>query len=41
MAVGSPVGIPDDFELFIPIDNFKRSCHVVWRKEKQIGVAFH
>ena len=40
LAVVSPLGIPDSFDLVVPSDNLKRACRVVWRKEKQIGVAF-
>jgi hypothetical protein len=32
--------IPDGFTLVVPSDQFKRPCHIVWRKEKRIGVAF-
>ena len=39
--VASPVGIPQYLTLIIEADHFMRSCHAVWRKEKQIGVAFH
>jgi len=35
-----PLDIPDDFTLSIPRDHFRRPCHVVWRREKRIGVAF-
>jgi hypothetical protein len=36
----SPVGIPEHFTLVLPADGQHISCHVVWRKEKRIGVAF-
>jgi PilZ domain-containing protein len=39
--VASPVGIPQYLTLIIEADHFMRRCHAVWRKEKQIGVAFH
>jgi hypothetical protein len=32
--------IPDRFKLIVQTDNLNRSCHVVWRKERRIGVAF-
>ena len=33
------LAIPDAFELLMP-DMAKLRCHVVWRKEARIGVAF-
>jgi hypothetical protein len=35
----SPVGIPAEFTL-VAEGGFRRSCTVVWRKEKRIGVTF-
>jgi hypothetical protein len=32
--------IPDRFTLVVRTDQLKRPCHVIWRKEKRIGVAF-
>ena len=40
LDVISPVGIPPDFTLVIDGDRAAKPCHVVWRKEKRIGVAF-
>jgi len=40
LVVASPVGLPDTFELLIPIDNLKRSCRVVWKASGKIGVTF-
>ncbi|MET0708881.1 MAG: PilZ domain-containing protein [Tardiphaga sp.] len=40
LDVASPVGIPQEFFLVVPIDSLRRRCRVVWRKEKRIGVAF-
>ena len=40
LEVLSPLYIPDRFTLFVPTDRFKRRCHVVWRKERRIGIAF-
>jgi hypothetical protein len=40
LGVASPLGIPDDFTLVIDSDHVQRACHVKWRREKQIGVAF-
>jgi hypothetical protein len=40
LEVTSPLFIPERFTLFVPSDHFKRPCHIVWRKEKRIGVEF-
>jgi hypothetical protein len=40
LEVVSPVGIPDKFTLVLPADGRLIPCHVVWRKEKRIGVTF-
>jgi hypothetical protein len=40
LEVVSPPYIPDRFTLYVPTAQFKRRCHIVWRKEKRIGVAF-
>ena len=40
LDVISPVGIPPAFTLVIEGDQLAKPCHVVWRKEKRIGVAF-
>ncbi len=40
LEVASPFGIPQDMTLIVPVDHRKHRCHVVWRKEKRIGVAF-
>ena len=40
LSVASPVGIPQEFTLVIPVDDTRRPCRVVWRKENRIGVAF-
>ena len=40
LEVGSPVGIPDTFELSIPVDNLTRKCKVNWRQQRKIGVEF-
>jgi hypothetical protein len=38
--VESPIGIPDQFELFLSADKSRRQCRVVWRSAYQIGVEF-
>ena len=40
LDVISPVGIPDRFSLVIDGEEHGKACHVVWRKEKRIGIAF-
>ena len=40
LAVESPLGIPDVFDLVLKTDGSRYSCNVAWRSEKQIGVAF-
>ena len=40
LDVISPVGIPQSFTLVIDGNEASRPCHVVWRKEKRIGIAF-
>jgi hypothetical protein len=40
LDVVTPLFIPDRLTLFVPSDQLKRPCHIVWRKEKRIGVAF-
>jgi hypothetical protein len=40
LEVVTPLYIPDRFKLIIQTDNLNRPCHVVWRKERRIGVAF-
>jgi hypothetical protein len=40
LDVTSPVGIPDRFTLVLPGDGLHMACHVVWRKQQRLGVAF-
>jgi hypothetical protein len=40
LDVSSPIGIPDQFTLVLPADGQHIACHVVWRKQKRIGIAF-
>jgi hypothetical protein len=40
LDVISPVGIPPVFTLVLDGSELAKPCHVVWRKEKRIGVAF-
>lgn len=40
IEVATSVGIPDDFDLTIEPEHVNRCCHVAWRSEHRIGVAF-
>jgi hypothetical protein len=40
LQVVTPLFIPDRFTLVVRTDHLRRPCHIVWRKEKRIGVAF-
>ena len=40
LEVESPIGIPDNFMLFVNQEETKWSCHVAWRSAKKIGVRF-
>jgi hypothetical protein len=40
LEVSSQIGIPESFTLVMPDDGLRLPCHVVWRKDFRIGVAF-
>ena len=40
LAVATPIGIPDDFDLLFDSDDGMRHCHVMWRTDSRIGVEF-
>jgi PilZ domain len=40
LDVTSPIGIPDQFTLVLPGDGVATRCHVVWQKQRRLGVAF-
>ena len=40
LEVTSPLGIPDEFTLVIKSDNLLRTCQIVWRSARRIGVRF-
>jgi PilZ domain-containing protein len=40
LEVASPIGIQDTFTLLMESDHIKRQCHVVWMKDKRIGIHF-
>ena len=40
IEVSSRAGIPESFLLVMPDDGLRLLCHIVWRREYRIGVAF-
>jgi len=40
LEVVTPLFIPDRFTPIVQSEQLKPSCHIVWRKEKRMGVAF-
>lgn len=40
LDVTSPIDIPDRFSLVFKADGVRIPCHIAWRNEKRIGVAF-
>jgi len=40
LEVNSPLWFPDVFVLVVTSDGRSRRCHIIWRNEKRIGVAF-
>ncbi|HWX07641.1 MAG TPA: PilZ domain-containing protein [Bradyrhizobium sp.] len=40
LQVVTPLFIPDRFTLVVRTDHLRRPCHIVWRKDRRIGVAF-
>jgi hypothetical protein len=40
LEVVTPLFIPDRFTLVVPTEQLRRPCHVVWRKDRRMGVAF-
>ena len=36
----SPLWFPESFVLAVASDGVSRRCHIVWRKDGQIGIAF-
>ncbi len=40
LEIESPFGIPDEFALVIDGDHIQHPCHVAWRRDKRMGVAF-
>jgi hypothetical protein len=40
LDVPSQIGIPAKFTLVMPDDRLHLPCHVVWRRDFRLGVAF-
>lgn len=40
ISVSSPIGIPSEFVLAIPVDHFEANCHVSGRSEHAVDVMF-
>jgi hypothetical protein len=40
LEIATPMGIPHEITLNILAGQARQHCHVVWRKEKRLGVAF-
>jgi hypothetical protein len=40
IEINTPIWYPDSFTLVIVSDGTSRRCHIVWRSEGRIGVAF-
>ncbi|MBN9601669.1 MAG: PilZ domain-containing protein [Afipia felis] len=40
IEVENQINIPDSFVMFVSEDDLRLLCHVVWRKDYRIGVAF-
>jgi hypothetical protein len=40
LEISNPTDIPDRFNLFFKVDGTQVPCHVIWRKDERIGVAF-
>ena len=40
VEANTPLFIPDRFKLIVETENISRSCQIIWRKEKRMGVEF-
>jgi PilZ domain len=40
LEVSNQIGIPERFVLVVPGDGLHLACHIVWRRERRIGVTF-
>jgi hypothetical protein len=39
LQISTTFGVPHEFDLVMP-DGMRRHCHVVWRTETRMGIAF-
>ena len=40
LEINTPLWFPDRFVLVIASEGLRKACHIVWRREKRIGIAF-
>jgi len=40
LEVTNPSDVPERFSLFFKADGARIPCHVIWRQDERIGVAF-
>jgi hypothetical protein len=40
LEIDGDIVVPDSFDLLMHNKSGKQRCHVVWRKQARIGVAF-
>jgi hypothetical protein len=40
IEVKTPLWFPNRFTLGIASDSLRKACHIIWRDEKRIGLAF-
>jgi hypothetical protein len=40
IEINSPIWFPDSFVLAVASDGSARQCHIIWREDRRIGVAF-
>jgi hypothetical protein len=40
LELATPTALPDDFALFIKTAKMMRSCQVIWRDGRRIGIRF-
>jgi hypothetical protein len=40
LEISNIVRVPENFTLIVPEDRLRLRCHVVWRREFRIGIAF-
>ena len=40
LEITNQAGIPEQFALVVPGEKLHLRCHIVWRREHRIGVAF-